>query len=141
MLICALFAAASLAACSPRNSANAEKYQEVDSSKIVCSLHDSNVVNRNGEFAITGVGKVSCYAPPDTEDVDIELASHDAPDGIISTKDFGTIKIKSEQGNGGYPYLSVSMKPSDASKLEKFLRKHRKPQSPPATQAPQKTQK
>lgn len=158
-LMCALFAATSIAAGGAQQSAKtkqqpassthqatpksakAERYQPLDSTKIVCGVTGVTLGFSNGPV-VQSVGKLLCHIPPKTEDVGIELLSNDTPDGKIRTKNFGI--IQAEMGTVINPtdrmYIVLSMKPSDASKLDRFLRNHQEQQAPSGTQETQKPQ-
>ena len=119
ILACTLFTAISVTACS------GEKYQPFPAN-IMCSADYGFSTDANGHASLRSVDKMACHIPPGTEDIAIELLSKDTPDGGIRTKDFGTIKtVLSMNSTGGT--FKMEMKPSDASKLFKFLQDHQKP--------------
>lgn len=90
--------------------ANTENYQLLAQSRVICLI---------GGAPPARIDDLFCKTPSGSKFFDIALLSHGSPDGIVKTKKFGTIKFVRK----GSKDVSMWMKPSDAAKLERYLKK------------------
>jgi hypothetical protein len=114
-------------------SAKVEEFQQIEPSRITCAFGGFTLSNVDMVIVISKIRVLQCHVPPYTEGINIELLSNDTPGQAVTTKDFGIIKIVTTYP-GNFDYQTMWMRPSDAAKLERFLRNRQELHNPPAAQ-------